>query len=202
MRLPANGRPIKFALLLSLTAALLATGCSGNGGTPDQSAGGDVRYVAGSGAVTTIPPGERKPAPGLKGKTLDGEPLDLASYKGKVVVLNVWGSWCPPCRKEAPDLVEASQALERRGVAFVGINTRDATVEPAQAFVRRYKVTYPSVFDPNGEQLLGFRSIVPPSAIPSTIVIDADGRVAAMVLGQVTKTTVTQLALDVVGLGQ
>jgi peroxiredoxin len=200
MRLPATSRLTKFALLLPVTVALLAAGCSGNG-APDQSTGGDVRYVSGSG-VTTIPPGERKAAPELTGKTLDGEPLDLADYKGKVVVLNVWGSWCPPCRKEAPDLVEASKALERRGVAVVGINTRDATVEPAQAFVRRYKVPYPSVFDPNGEQLLGFRSIVPPSAIPSTIVIDAEGRVAAMILGPVTKTTVTQLALDVVGLGQ
>jgi peroxiredoxin len=201
MRLPATSRLTKFALLLPVAVALLAAGCSGNGGAPDQSSNGDVRYVSGSG-VTTIPPGERKAAPELTGKTLDGKPLDLADYKGKVVVLNVWGSWCPPCRKEAPDLVEASKALERRGVAVVGINTRDATVEPAQAFVRRYKVPYPSVFDPNGEQLLGFRSIVPPSAIPSTIVIDAEGRVAAMILGPVTKTTVTQLALDVVGLGQ
>ena len=198
MRLPALR---KFALLLPLAAALLAAGCSGNGGAPDQSSGGDVRYVSGSG-VTTIPPGERETAPALKGKTLDGKPLDLADYKGKVVVLNVWGSWCPPCRKEAPDLVEASKALERRGVAVVGINTRDATVEPAQAFVRRFKVPYPSLFDPNGEQLLGYRSIIPPSAIPSTVVIDAEGRVAAMIIGPVTKTTVTQLALDVVGLGQ
>jgi peroxiredoxin len=199
MRLTARR---KFAFVLSAVALLaVAAGCS-SGGSPDQSSNGDIRYVPGSGAVTTIPPGERKPAPDLQGKTLDGKPLSLADYQGKVVVLNIWGSWCPPCRKEAKDLGEASRALERRGVAFVGINTRDATVEPAQAFVRRFDVPFPSIFDPNGEQLLGFRSIVPPSAIPSTIVIDAEGRVAALVLGQVTKTTVTQMALDVVGLGQ
>lgn len=199
MRFPARRLGVVATVLA--VAGLLAA-CSGNGGASDQSAGGDIRYVAGSGTVTTIPPGERKPAPDLSGKTLDGEQLRLADYKGKVVVLNVWGSWCAPCRKEAPDLVAASQALEQRGVAFVGVNTRDATVEPAQAFVRRYKVPYPSIYDPDGQLLLGFLGSLPANAIPTTLVIDAEGRVAARVVGEVTKTTVTQLALDVVGLGQ
>jgi thiol-disulfide isomerase/thioredoxin len=188
----------KLAALLALGA--LVAGCSG-AGAADQGAG-ETGYVSGSGTVTTIPPGDREPAPPLAGKTLDGERIALSDYAGTVVVLNVWGSWCPPCRKEAPDLAEAAKSLAPKGVAFLGVNTRDATPEPAKAFVRRFDVSYPSVFDPDGQQLLGFRETLPPKAIPSTLVIDTDGRVAARVVGAVSRTTVEQLALDVVGFGQ
>jgi thiol-disulfide isomerase/thioredoxin len=187
----------KFVALLAIGA--LAAGCSGSGAT-DQGAG-DTGYVSGGGTVTTIPPSDRKPAPALAGETLDGERIALSDFAGKVVVLNVWGSWCPPCRKEAPDLVEAANSLASKDVVFLGINTRDATPDPAKAFVRRFDVPYPSVFDPDGQQLLGFRETLPPKAIPSTLVIDTEGRVAARVLGAVSRTTVEQLALEVVGFG-
>lgn len=191
--------PARICLVL-LCAGLLLAGCSGTG-SGDQAAGDETRIVTGSGTVTTIPPGERKPAPDLAGESLDGKPIALSDYEGKVVVLNVWGSWCAPCRKEAPHLVAASESLAPRGVVFLGINTRDGTVEPAQAFERTYDIPYPSVFDPDGDLLLGFRESLPPSAIPSTLVIDQEGRVAARVLGTVTRTTLEQLALDVVGIG-
>lgn len=193
--------PARICLAL-LCAGLLLAGCSGTGsGSGDRASGDDTRIVTGSGTVTTIPPAERKDAPDLTGETLDGKQVSLADYEGKVVVLNVWGSWCAPCRKEAPHLAAAARSLAPKGVAFLGINTRDGTVEPAQAFQRTYDLPYPSVFDPDGDLLLGFRESLPPSAIPSTLVIDKEGRVAARVLGTVTQNTLEQLALDVMGLG-
>lgn len=193
-------RLVLLLLALLLPVGLLA-GCGASGAGSDQAADG-TGYVSGGGTVTTIPPDDRKPAPALEGETLDGERFSLADYAGKVVVLNVWGSWCSPCRKEAPDLAAAANSLAEKNVAFVGINTRDATKDPAKAFVRRFDVPYPSVYDPDGALLLGFRETLPPKAIPSTLVVDPEGRVAARVLGVVSRTTVEQLALDVVGFGQ
>jgi thiol-disulfide isomerase/thioredoxin len=186
------------ALAGALVAFALVAGCSSSGGG-SQSGTNTTRFVSGSGTVTSMSPGERRTAPALSGKDLDGKPVQLSDYRGKIVVLNVWGSWCPPCRKEAPDLAAAAAALRPKGVEFLGINTRDLTEQPAQAFVRRFKVPYPSIFDPDGEQLLGFRDTLPPSAIPSTLVIDRQGRVAARILGSVSRRTLEQLTGDVAG---
>ena len=189
-----------FALAGALVAFALVAGCSSSGGGGgSQSGTNTTRFVSGSGTVTSMSPGERRAAPALSGKDLDGKPVRLSDYRGKIVVLNVWGSWCPPCRKEAPDLAAAATALAPKGVEFLGINTRDLTEQPAQAFVRRFKVPYPSIFDPDGEQLLGFRDTLPPSAIPSTLVIDTQGRVAARILGSVSRRTLEQLTGDVAG---
>jgi thiol-disulfide isomerase/thioredoxin len=187
-----------------LLALAMVAGCSGGGGTAggtQQGGTANSRFVSGTGAVTTMPVGDRRSAPPLSGKSLDGKQISLSDFKGRVVVVNVWGSWCAPCRKEAPDLVAASKALRARHVAFLGINTRDLDPGPARAFVRRFAVPYPSIYDPHGEQLLGFRDTLPPSAIPSTVVIDTQGRVAARVLGPMTKRTVEDLAHDVVESG-
>lgn len=195
------------AISLVLTLAGVA-GCSGDGSADAGTGGGSAagggggqmsktRYVAGHGTVTTVPADERVEAPELSGKDLEGKPLDLSDYRGQTVVLNVWGSWCPPCRKEAPDLARAARKLADRDVAFVGINTRDNDPTPAKAFVRTFDVPYPSLYDPQGEQLLGFRDILPPSAIPSTLVIDPQGRVAGRVLGAVTYQTIVGMVDDV-----
>ncbi len=180
---------------------VLVAGCSSGGG--EESDGGaragqaGTRYVPGSGMVTTMPPWERQPAPALRGKSLDGRQIGLSDFKGKVVVLNVWGSWCPPCRKETPDLVAAAKALRPKGVEFLGLNTRDNDPGPPKAFVRTFGVPYPSVYDPDGAQLLGFRDTLPAGAIPSTLVIDRQGRVAARVLGPMSQRTLEALATDV-----
>jgi thiol-disulfide isomerase/thioredoxin len=183
--------PVLAAGTLALLAAL--TGCTTSSG--DGVAG--QNYQAGDGSITILAPDQRK-APGeLRGATVDGQQVDLASYHGQVVVLNVWGSWCPPCQKEAPALQAASQALAPKGVKFLGINIReDGNRARAAAFERTYGITYPSLFDSTG-YLLALRGVVAASAVPSTVVVDAQGRIAARISGATTKDTLVDLVDDV-----
>ena len=170
---------------------LLVGGCSAAGSTT-----GTQGFVSGSGAVSVVDPEEREPAPVVAGTTLTGERLSLADFAGDVVVLNVWGSWCPPCRAEAPELSAAARRLARDGVKFLGIDVRDNPAT-ARAFVAAADIPYPSISDQSGSTLLGFRGTLPPNAIPSTLVVDADGDVAARVLGPVTESTLVGLVRDV-----
>ncbi|CAL9534382.1 MULTISPECIES: TlpA family protein disulfide reductase [Streptomyces] len=158
-------------------AALVLSACS-SGGT--SGGGGDTNFVLGKDGIATADKGERADAPDLSGKTVDGKQLDVDDYKGKVVVVNVWGSWCPPCRAEAPGFQKVSQDLKDQGVQFVGINTRDTSTGPALAFEKAYGVTYPSLYDPTGKLMLRFeRGTLNPQAIPSTLVFDREGKIAA-----------------------
>ena len=141
------------------------------------------------------PPAERVPAPKLEGTTLDGKPFALSQLAGDIVVINVWGSWCAPCRAETPDLVRVADEEERRGVSFVGINTRD-NPDGAKAFVRANKVAYPSVVDDDGEVLLALRDTIPTTAVPTSVVIDRQGRIAARIIGAVTYPTLKGLLDD------
>lgn len=182
------------SLLAVLLVVLVASGCGGVGST------GDKGYVDGSGVITLLTEAEReKPGP-VAGTTLDGDEVSLAQYAGKVVVINVWGSWCPPCRKETDVLTVAANELMPQGVVFLGINTRDNSVETALSFQRKKNVPYPSIFDPGGKNLLEFDGTLSPNAIPSTVVIDAQGRVAASIIGEVTSArTLVALIEDVRG---
>jgi thiol-disulfide isomerase/thioredoxin len=189
---------------LAIAAVLLLPACSND---PDPSRPGigstpEAGFVGGDGSISVIAAADRVAAPALAGTTVDGKPYDIADDKGKVVVVNVWGSWCPPCRKEAPQLVQAHARLTAAkdkgpAVAFVGIDTRDPSRAAAKAYQRRFGVPYPSVYDPSGTLLLGFADSLPPSAIPSTLVIDARGRVAARVLGGITAATLADLVQQV-----
>jgi thiol-disulfide isomerase/thioredoxin len=177
--------------------ALTAAGC-GSGQQASQDRKGQTGFVSGSGRVTTFAPGDRQPAPALIGQTLDDKQWSLADQAGKVVVLNVWGSWCSPCRKEAPDLVAAAKKLGP-SVQFIGLNTRDLDKAPARKFVEEFGVGFPSVYDPSGKQLLGFRGQISPTSIPSTLVIDKQGKVAARVIGPVTTQTLVGMVTDAAG---
>lgn len=161
-------------------AALLVSAC-GSGGT--SGGGGDTNFITGSDGIATADKGERADAPDLSGRTVDGKQLDVDDYKGKVVVLNVWGSWCPPCRAEAKNFQKVYEDVKDQGVQFVGINTRDTSTGPALAFEKEYGVTYPSLYDPTGKLMLRFeKGTLNPQAIPSTLIIDRDGRIAARAL--------------------
>lgn len=141
------------------------------------------------------PPAQRVAAPKLEGTTLEGKPFALSQLAGDIVVINVWGSWCAPCRAETPDLVRVADEEARRGVSFVGINTRD-NPHAAKAFVRANQVAYPSVVDDNGEVLLALRDTIPTTAVPTSVVIDRQGRIAARIIGPVTYTTLKGLLDD------
>ena len=172
-------------------AALVLTAC-GSGGTSGGS--GNTGFVTGTDGIATVGKGERAAAPELSGKTIDGEQLDVADYKGDIVVLNVWGSWCGPCRLEAKNFVKVSEDLKDQGVQFVGINTRDTSTKPAVAFEKEYGVTYPSLYDPTGKLMLRFeKGTLNPQAIPSTIVIDREGNIASRSLQPLSEETLRKM---------
>jgi peroxiredoxin len=168
----------KLALTGALTLSALAglTACSGDQAGPS---GGDTNIVQGTGEVTEVAPADREDAPDISGETLDGEQLSLSDFRGQVVVLNVWGSWCAGCRAEAPHLAAVAEETADQDVAFLGINTRDLDEVPARRFEESYDITYPSLYDPTGRLLLEFPSgSLNPQAIPSTLIIDREGRIA------------------------
>jgi thiol-disulfide isomerase/thioredoxin len=172
---------------------LLLAGCAGS-----ASPGGDEPgFVSGDRSIALVSPGDRQPAPVVQGARLGSDQtLSTADYSGRVVVLNVWGSWCPPCRAEAKDLEAASR--ETAGLAqFVGLNTKDYDPAPGLAFVRSFGVTYPQIFDPDGTVLVSLAGKLPPNAIPTTLVIDKQGRIAARIAGAVSKITLVTVIKDV-----
>lgn len=169
---------------------LLLSACSDIGGT------GDLEYVGGDGKVVEVALDDRQDPVEMAGETVQEEALDLADLRGKVVVLNVWWSLCGPCIKEMPMLVEAEKELGKEKVAFVGINIRDISRENAAAFERDRGVDYPSLYDPGSETLFALGDYAPPS-VPATLVLDREGRVAALINGPVpSKGTLVTLVED------
>lgn len=166
---------IVFFLVMTLT------GCGGGGNSTSEDS-----FVSGDGATTFIKITDRKIAPAITGMTLSG--TNYTYTKDKVAVLNVWASWCSPCRAEAPTLVAlASKYLD---VTFIGILTRDNPAN-AEAFERRFKIPYPTIID--DAILTGFKGSVPANAIPTTVILDKQGRVAARISGSVTVASLSQL---------
>jgi thiol-disulfide isomerase/thioredoxin len=179
-----------------LAAMLLLAACT-TPGADEQAGSSGQGYPSVRVNLTRIPPDQRRELPEVSGPALgSNKTISTQDYHGKVVVINVWGSWCPPCRKEAPDLQAAS--VETKNVAqFIGITSKDYDPAPAEAFVRTFKITYPSIYDPTGKVLLAFAGELPPSAIPSTMIIDQQGRLAVRVLSEVSKITLVDMINDV-----
>lgn len=164
------------ALCAVAMAATLA-GCTGQDAV-NQTAGTSNRFVAGDGETDVLAPAERPAAPQVTGDLLDGGSFDLADHRGDVVVFNVWGSWCAPCRAEAGGLEQVYEQTKASGVDFVGINIRDQK-SAARAMERTYDISYPSIYDPAGRAVLAFTDL-PPNTIPATVVVDRAGRIAAL----------------------
>jgi thiol-disulfide isomerase/thioredoxin len=132
--------------------------------------------------VVVLPEGSRRPLPAFSGETFDGTTLDLASLRGQPLVLNFWSSWCGPCRQEQEGLELASKELARRGARVVGVNIRDDR-GAADSYLEEFKVGYPSLFDRPAVLAARLGALGPQLGPPSTLVVDADGRVAARVSG-------------------
>jgi len=192
-------RPAVLAAAAGLTLA--ACGAAGDSKASGPSAASADR---GQSAFTQYPTGKRPAAPSISGKLINGGTLNLADWRGNVVVINIWGSWCAPCRAEAPTLKKVSDATRELGVRFAGFDSRDNDAA-GRAFERTYKITYPSFRDPDGQLVLRFDGRVPVSAVPSTVLIDRSGRIAARIIGPASydtlNTVVRELAAEKPGTG-
>ncbi|OZV76272.1 alkyl hydroperoxide reductase [Micromonospora echinospora] len=160
------------AALLATVATVALAGCTAESG--------EQRCTTRDGFLECAPD-QRGTAPKVSGELLDGGSYDLSQDRGKVVVINFWGSWCAPCRAEADDLENTYQATKASGVTFLGINVSDSR-DKAIAF-EEGRATYPSLFDPPGRTALDFE--IAPNAIPATVVLDREGRIAALRRGAV-----------------
>lgn len=184
------------AAFLAAVVVVALPGCAG----PSSLDTGEKGYVTGDGTVTVVDAADREtPVAEVAGQTVSGDPVALSELRGKVVVMPVWGSWCAPCRAEAPALAEAARDLEDDGVVFLGINTRDVRRDDAAQFVRRFEVPYESIYDPDGEVLLAFHGTLSPQTIPSFAVIDEEGRIAGRILGEASTATLYGVVEEVLG---
>jgi len=175
----------KLALLALLLLPISLTGCAENPNINNS-------YQSGDGTVTEFKIADRKEPVNWSGVTSDGYRISANNLSGVVTVLNFWYAACTPCRVETPDLVELANQFENK-VQFVGVNVRD-TAETADAFRKSFNVNFPTIIDAqSGETVLAFTGVVTPSAVPTTLVIDREGKVAARVLGLAEKSTLKSL---------
>lgn len=189
----------------ALAAGLLVLGASactdGDSVAEQAKRNPDAGYIAGDGSIVTVAPADRREPVELSGETLDGSTLDLADLRGKVVVVNLWASWCGPCEREAPHLVAVAERYKKanKPVQMVGIDYREPSVETGRAQAEVWGFTWPSVFDKSGRSSIDMQGVL--STQPSTAVLDREGRVAAVVQGVVTESTLTGLVDDVLAEG-
>ena len=199
MNARASTRPLRrvlwvvAALGLVTVAVLWRTGTWGPASSDNNDDAASVSNT--DPGLVVYPEAQRSRIPEIKGTTLDGDSLKLSDFRGDIVVINVWGSWCGPCRAETPDLVRLARENANRKVQFLGIDTRD-NLDSARAFAKKFEMPYPSLFDEGGGVLLPLRGVIPTAVIPSTVVVDRNGKVAARVIGPVTYKTLDGVLAD------
>jgi thiol-disulfide isomerase/thioredoxin len=174
-------------LVAAFAVTSAATACTDVNGTNGKD------FVTSDGIVIEIPVKDRKGPVSVSGESLTGDQIDLARLRGSPVVVNVWGAWCTECRAEASMLVDASDELPA-GTTMLGVDVRDSSKDNALAYERSFDVPYPSIYDSGSQTLLSFPAPFNPRDIPSTMVLDAEGRVAALVRGKLpSKLTLVDL---------
>jgi thiol-disulfide isomerase/thioredoxin len=177
-------------LLAALALAVsTATACSDLDGTDGKT------WITSEGSLQQVAAADRGQPVEAEGEDLDGNPLDLADYRGKVVVLNVYASWCPPCRAEMPTVVELAEHADPAQVAYLGVNIRDND-SAARAFGDNAGIGFPSFADPGSAVLLALSDKLGPYSLPSTVVLDRQGRLAALVLGKIPGAVTLQDVVD------
>jgi len=189
----------KLLAALAISALVLSTSACANDSLADQFRSGDNKnYIAGDGTVTEFALGSRPKAADWSGVTESGEALFSTQLDGVITVMNFWYAGCAPCRIEMPELIELQTEFLPEGVQFIGVNVRDSA-ETSLAFARRIGMNFPSVMDAKtGSVVLGFTGVVTPQAVPTTLVIDAEGNVSARVLGRIEKGILTTLVKTVI----
>jgi peroxiredoxin len=192
---------LRIAVAAMVVATLLG-GCSSDPLAEQYASGSNKNYISGDGSVTVIAAADRGKAIDFGGVTASGDTVSSADYRGEVLVLNFWYAGCAPCRVEAPDLEKLFNQFDGKGATFLGVNIRDQAATAA-SFAKSWGVTYPSVIDTNnGNLLLAFAGTVAPNAVPTTLVIDKKGRVAARILGQVdSPSTLKAIISDTIAEG-
>ncbi len=171
------------AALAAAAVAFGAAACDAGATAQDTAVGNGSSFVTGSYGTTVYRTGARPQAPDVRGTTLTGSTFELSADRGSVVVMNFWGSWCTPCREEAPALGALARHFAGTDVRFIGVDIRDDPAS-AEAFMRTFRIGYPSLNDPNDAVALDFNGTVPPAGIPTTLVIDRSGRIAARIVGE------------------
>ena len=189
----------KLLAALAISALVLTTSACANDSLADQFRSGDNKnYIAGDGTVTEFAIGSRPKAASWSGVTESGEEISSTQLEGVITVMNFWYAGCAPCRIEMPELIELQTEFLPEGVQFIGVNVRDSA-ETSLAFARRIDMNFPSVMDAKtGSVVLGFTGVVTPQAVPTTLVIDAQGNVSARVLGRIDKGILTTLVKTVI----
>jgi thiol-disulfide isomerase/thioredoxin len=192
--MPSRARR-RCAVAVLLLSVLATAGCTGANAV-SQGVSGSNGYQRGDASLVWIGPGDRQPAGDVHGELLDGTSFDLAQWRGKVVVVNFWGSWCGPCRDEAQGLEQVARDDRAHGVEFLGIDVRDDRPQ-AESYVRDHHITYPNLWDPSNLQALQFPGM-PPNATPTTLVLDRHGRIAARHSGAILYTQLRSVVERVV----
>jgi peroxiredoxin len=185
-----RAKPSRKTILLAATAcaAVLAAVLAVTGFSSGSANG--ASYI--DSKTILYPAGHRHAAPDFSGRTLTGSLVAFRDYRGKVLVLNFWGSWCVPCRTEATTLTVIADQYRRAGVEFLGVDLQDNT-PGALAFTQSHGISYPSLSDPNDLVPLAYGSIVPMAATPTTLVIDSTGHIAGAVFGETSYAELTKL---------
>lgn len=187
--------PSRTAVAGAIAFTLLLSGCAADPLAEQYAAGDNKGYIAGDGSVVEIPPAERGDPIQYAGTTDDGAALGSTDYTSRVTVVNFWYAACAPCRLEAKDLEATYQKYLPQQVGFVGVNVRDQPAT-ARGFADTFGVTYPSLVDTDGGVQFSFAGEVAPNAVPTTIVLDREGRVAARILGRVLELSILNSLID------
>lgn len=168
------------ALALVAAATLALSSCSDSSGS-----GGTYTFSGAQQVGSLIPVKDRKPVPAFGGSLLTSGSYRLSDYTGKAVVVNFWGTWCPPCVVETPQLENVYQAYKSKGVTFVGVDIKEGSRDAPKSFVKDNHIEYPMIYDENGETALRMGNIRV-QATPFTVLLDKQHRVAGVFVGPLT----------------
>jgi thiol-disulfide isomerase/thioredoxin len=189
-------RPLMFVLAVAVVAAMVLSLSSCSSGVQGYASNGEqAGYVSGDRSVTTWDPGKRPGPIQLSGTTFAGDTVDVSAWRGDVVLINTWFAACPPCRAEAPDLAAIATEYADKGLRAVGIDNQDEA-GAAQAFERTFALPYSTIQDTDGTAIAALQGTVPLQAVPTTVLLDRQGHVAARILGMADPSTLRALIDD------